>query len=135
MSEESKVTRYDDEEITCPVCGSNDWKLFKYFFNDNKLGFRVACSNGCYVDNVNMIENGDDSFDIIKKAFELIEYDRESDVHKIITKSDILEIVNYLTEDEHRLKGLKKDNDITEYGRGRLDKITDVKEKLERLIV
>lgn len=50
MTEQDKTTRYEeDEEITCPKCGSNNWKLFKHCYGDNSLGFRVACALRVYL--------------------------------------------------------------------------------------
>lgn len=83
MTEQNKFTHYEnDQDITCPVCGSNNWKLFKWAIKSNDEpsdysgGFRVACANGCYVDNLNWVRKGDCSFDVIKTAFQLIEDDR-----------------------------------------------------------
>lgn len=130
-----KETRYDeDEEITCPNCGSNNWKLFKYTQGDRYLGFRVACANGCYVDNVNIIEEGSDSFDVVKTAFELIEYDRNSNAHKIVTQKDILKILDSLIKEETSLKISKECNMISDYGRGCLGNIESVKRELKRLV-
>ena len=56
MTEKNKTTHYEEDEgITCPKCGSNNWKLFKYSQGDGYFGFRVACANGCYIDNINII--------------------------------------------------------------------------------
>jgi len=73
----------EDHDITCPVCGSNNWKLFRWNVDPNGDpkdyigGFRVACANGCYVDNVNIVHKTDTSFDVIQTAFKLIDHDRK----------------------------------------------------------
>lgn len=124
----------EDEKITCPKCGSNNWKLFKYSQGDRHLGFRVACANGCYIDNINIIEDGSDSFDVVKTAFELIEDDRDSGIHKIVTQKDILKILDSLDEHEIRLKELGGCNMISDYGRGSLENIETVRRELKRLV-
>jgi hypothetical protein len=58
-------------------------KLFKHDSSDEYKGigiiggFRVACANGCFVDNVNWVKKEDTAFSVIKTAFQLIEDDRK----------------------------------------------------------
>jgi hypothetical protein len=140
MTEKNKVTsNEEDVDITCPVCGSNEWKLFTYESSDEYRsigimgGFRVACANGCYVDNINWVKEGQTSFDVIREAFKLIEADRSEDIPKLITPKDIAKFYDILKEKEKFLVLLEEGNELSRYGRGELDILRFVIEGMEKV--
>jgi hypothetical protein len=128
----------DYTEITCPVCGSNTWKLFKKTFypgdgeTKNLVGyFRVACSNGCYVDNTNVVHEKDTPFDVIRTAFNLIRADRGEDKDQVVIMKDMTQALETFKFVEDRLLYLENANWISEYGRGELEMLRQFRKKIE----
>ncbi len=81
MTKQNKVTSYEkDKDITCPVCGSNNWKLFKMKQTDYEKqgccdkGFKIPYSNQCYVDDI----DGSTNSKIYKKRASFGEEQRDS---------------------------------------------------------
>jgi len=140
MTENDTPTDDDYIEITCPVCGSNTWKLYKKTFNPgdgepkNLVGyFRVACSNGCYVDNTNVVHDNDSPFDVIRTAFNLIRADCGENKEQIVIMKDMTQVLETFKFTEDHLLTLEKYNWISDYGRGELAMLRQFRKKIEEI--
>ena len=70
-------TMTEEYQIKCPNCGCTTWKLYIRKHETETYSFRVACANGCYVDNVYHLKRNDTVYDVLKESYGLIEADRE----------------------------------------------------------